>query len=132
MNCTNCGKELVEGAKFCLECGTKAAGPDDNLVLVCGNCEAIPRKGKKFCSKCGADVSATGVMKPREDSAKKQAQATAQKYAMNESPPVVNIPNNVQYQQQPKKKDSGVTVTIIMVILGILGIVFWQVVENFF
>jgi len=64
-----CGKELPEGAKFCLECGKKVGESKDNLVLTCGSCGTIPKEGKKFCSKCGADVSATGVMKPKEDSA---------------------------------------------------------------
>ena len=69
MNCTNCGKELIEGSKFCFECGAKVGTSiqDDNMVLVCSNCGIPPKEGKKFCVKCGANVSETGIMKKKED-----------------------------------------------------------------
>ena len=36
MMCKNCGNELVEGAKFCMECGTKV-----ETELVCAECGMI-------------------------------------------------------------------------------------------
>ena len=75
MNCTGCGKDLPEGAKFCLECGAKCdtaqqeSPRQENMILVCGSCGAIPEEGKKFCQKCGANLSESGVMKPAEQEA---------------------------------------------------------------
>jgi len=51
MNCSNCGKELVEGAKFCLECGTKIAQSESNICTKCGT---EFKEGAKFCLECGA------------------------------------------------------------------------------
>ena len=58
MNCTNCGKELIEGAKFCLECGTKVVIPIENPVLTCSGCGKELVAGAKFCLECGAKVDA--------------------------------------------------------------------------
>lgn len=33
MMCKNCGNELVEGAKFCMECGTKVESAESNTVV---------------------------------------------------------------------------------------------------
>ena len=48
MTCSNCGTELEEGAKFCLECG--APVPQTKKCIHCG--EELPLKAK-FCPACG-------------------------------------------------------------------------------
>ena len=47
--CPNCGAELFENAKFCMECGT--AIPQNKRCLKCGM--ELPPKAK-FCFGCGA------------------------------------------------------------------------------
>lgn len=47
MLCSQCGKEIPEGASFCCWCGTKYAGK------VCAMCGAKLRSGQLFCHECG-------------------------------------------------------------------------------
>lgn len=49
--CTNCGEELPEGSKFCLNCGEKVEKVDNNMVC-CPECGKLVLKGK-FCLECG-------------------------------------------------------------------------------
>ncbi len=51
--CAQCGKPLVEGAKFCLECGEAVAQPGEKTCPACG--ENTPEG--KFCMKCGASLA---------------------------------------------------------------------------
>ena len=51
MMCKNCGNELVEGAKFCMECGTKV-----ETELVCAECGMKLPLNAKFCMECGTKV----------------------------------------------------------------------------
>ena len=51
MNCTNCGKELAEGIKFCPECGTPV--PKNKF---CTSCGTKLEPGAKFCPECGTKV----------------------------------------------------------------------------
>ena len=46
--CKNCGSELQEGAKFCMNCGEKVV-----LGTVCPDCGATIPEGAKFCMNCG-------------------------------------------------------------------------------
>ncbi len=54
MYCKNCGKEMVEGAAVCTNCGV-AAG---NGTAYCPNCgkETVP--GAAICTNCGAALTA--------------------------------------------------------------------------
>ena len=49
--CSNCGAVIVNGAKFCNECGQKVA-PVQVETIVCPNCNNTVVKGK-FCPECG-------------------------------------------------------------------------------
>lgn len=49
--CANCGEELPEGSKFCLNCGEKVEKVDNNMVC-CPECGKLVLKGK-FCLECG-------------------------------------------------------------------------------
>lgn len=51
MKCKNCGKDLPESAKFCLECGEKV-----EQELVCPSCGTILPLDAKFCLECGASM----------------------------------------------------------------------------
>ena len=52
--CINCGKELVNEAKFCSECGAKK--PAGEPLYKCDKCGWEPEDPKnppKFCPQCG-------------------------------------------------------------------------------
>ena len=54
MNCTNCGAELHDTAKFCSECGTATA-------LACPNCGEAISAADKFCSECGHNLDSVSA-----------------------------------------------------------------------
>ena len=55
--CPNCGSQIPENAKFCIECGTKVEMHKQNTVI-CPNCKQTVIKSK-FCSECGFKISTT-------------------------------------------------------------------------
>ena len=55
--CSGCGAQLLEGAKFCVNCGAKA---EPNLPPCCVSCETTLPEGAKFCLHCGEAVQETG------------------------------------------------------------------------
>lgn len=72
LRCKNCGKELVPGALFCLECGekvpaseddpipeiqTKLIKPDEYRVRFCHYCGYKLMENSRFCSNCGAEIN---------------------------------------------------------------------------
>jgi class 3 adenylate cyclase len=52
MNCSNCGAGIVEGAKFCSQCGFA-------LTKRCPSCGAAYTSGSKFCAECGTRLGET-------------------------------------------------------------------------
>lgn len=50
-NCTKCGKPLMPGAKFCMECGEKVVILPPGMIK-CPNCGEVIAEGK-FCPQCG-------------------------------------------------------------------------------
>ena len=52
VTCPGCGAQIPEGAKFCLECGTKIEQLAPN-EMICPSCGKKTMKGK-FCMSCGA------------------------------------------------------------------------------
>ena len=51
IKCPNCGNELPDNVKFCLECGTKIVSLADH-EMICPACGKKTSKGK-FCMECG-------------------------------------------------------------------------------
>jgi class 3 adenylate cyclase/tetratricopeptide (TPR) repeat protein len=49
--CSSCGTAVLEGAKFCLECGSA-------LLQTCPTCGASHTPGQKFCAECGTGLGA--------------------------------------------------------------------------
>ncbi len=69
-NCSNCGKQLVEGTKFCNECGAKVNSSDtqnktDRKVMYAGEIYKCPHCGEVLnafltnCSSCGYELRGT-------------------------------------------------------------------------
>lgn len=52
--CSNCGEKIVEGRKFCPECG--GIPVLKTLPQECPNCKAKTIPGKKFCGECGVEL----------------------------------------------------------------------------
>lgn len=52
MECPNCGSEVPEGSKFCLNCGQKIETEKKEDMVKCPKCNAYVPKGK-FCLECG-------------------------------------------------------------------------------
>src|SRR4051812_27508403 len=50
--CANCAAQNPDGAKFCMECGSK-------LELRCPQCSTPYNDGQKFCMECGTPLGAT-------------------------------------------------------------------------
>ena len=68
--CMNCGKELPNGAKFCLECGTKLGDIKENqtakrettyegTIYRCPNCGDILGAYESICKSCGYERRGT-------------------------------------------------------------------------
>lgn len=55
IKCSSCGMEILEGAKFCLECGAKVESQEPELEITCPSCGAKIPKGK-FCLECGCKL----------------------------------------------------------------------------
>jgi len=56
--CTNCGKPIEGGVKFCPSCGT-AAPVEPAKTVFCANCGKPIEGGVKFCPSCGAESGKT-------------------------------------------------------------------------
>ena len=61
--CSNCGKELNNGAKFCTECGTPVLSSDDQRkttydgeIHKCPNCGEILEAFAMKCPACGCEL----------------------------------------------------------------------------
>ena len=57
MVCPACESEVLEGSKFCMECGAP-------LAASCPSCGASHAPGQKFCAECGTALSATPAPAP--------------------------------------------------------------------
>ena len=76
MRCPECSADNPEGAKFCLECGTR-------LPATCTQCGALLPPQAKFCPTCGARVSrdAEAPEKPADKFRKRVGRLMPRTYA---------------------------------------------------
>lgn len=61
MFCQNCGKDNINGSKFCISCGKELFFPVTQFCPKCG--AKITASGVKFCEKCGTSL----VLSTREN-----------------------------------------------------------------
>lgn len=74
--CCNCGKELIDGAKFCFECGSPISNSDsqrktvyDGEIHKCPNCGEVLESFTPICPACGLelrDIAPIGSVKELE------------------------------------------------------------------
>ena len=63
--CSNCGKELAVGAKFCFECGTPVAKADETVrktvfsgeIHKCPSCGEVLQSLTAICPSCGYEIN---------------------------------------------------------------------------
>lgn len=67
MNCSVCGVENNENAKFCRKCGA-AIRPDESQGNTCPVCQTAQKKNAKFCQGCGYNFSIVGTAAPSTQS----------------------------------------------------------------
>lgn len=57
--CINCGKELIDGAKFCFECGSpvRKSNKNENIgkIITCPSCGENIHSFTAFCPSCGRE-----------------------------------------------------------------------------
>ena len=66
--CSNCGAQMEENIKFCMECGGKM----DPEGLKCPNCSIDLPEGTKFCMECGTKIGTAPELKPKIETAPKE------------------------------------------------------------
>ena len=54
MICQQCQAQLMEGTRFCPQCGT--AVPQPQAASVCQHCQSELPEGARFCTQCGTSV----------------------------------------------------------------------------
>lgn len=109
MYCTNCGKEMKEGAEICTSCGVRPF----RVVNNCYSCGKEVKEEQELCLNCGVN--------PR-----KQVQG---KFTTNNNLPrskgvnaflglvIVGLPQLIFFKQTTK----GITLIALMVVLGIFS-----------
>jgi hypothetical protein len=61
IECSDCGKEVSEEAKFCPHCGERF---DDPSSCPNPNCDAKPSKNSRFCAECGWNLKTETYIVP--------------------------------------------------------------------
>jgi len=118
-NCSNCNKELKDGAMFCDSCGAKVAA-----ATFCPNCGVQVNDGLAFCPDCGTALAATNT----DTSANTVTDATADTtdtaaYPPQDAEPVQQevLPTNTKGKFPIKKLlIPGVAVIAVVVVVAIL------------
>lgn len=88
--CTKCGHQLVDGAKFCFECGTKVNGSQipyaeqrksvyDGEIHRCPNCGDILDAYESVCETCGYERRGTKAASSVQELAQKLEMLEAQR-----------------------------------------------------
>lgn len=98
--CSQCGRELADGAKFCFECGNQVAAAEEIRRTVfsgeihkCPQCGEVLNAYEAFCGTCGYEIRGSGVSESVQKFAEQLKTATTeyQKATIIQGYP---IPNN--------------------------------------
>ncbi len=132
MQCSYCGSDVKEGAKFCRECGkeiiVKTEALNSSLCSACGN---VLDEGAAFCNECGHKVSNESNETENVSCPKCGKQLSENALFCGECGTTLasKITRTQKNVQSPKKKRDGglivLIVILIVVLLGSGGTVFW-------
>ncbi|MFR1833701.1 MAG: DUF6591 domain-containing protein [Lachnospiraceae bacterium] len=85
--CSNCGKQLNSGAKFCAECGTPVSNAESKRKTVfegdihkCPHCGETLKAFETICPTCGAELRGTSSSSAISTLAEKLENATSDKH----------------------------------------------------
>lgn len=65
MNCSNCNEVIIDGAKFCSNCGSPVI-----TDIRCPTCKTINSANSKFCKNCGKGLIDNNVAEVKEEGVK--------------------------------------------------------------
>ncbi len=122
MQCSNCGSEVREGAKFCRECGSEIVWKTEVLnANVCPKCGNTLEEGALFCNNCGCRIAQEENVKyctccnsPLKEGALFCGECGT---AVND----VAVNDKAAENKPEKKKDKGLIFLIVLLIVVILG-----------
>lgn len=90
-NCSNCGREILAGRRFCGGCGQPVAeiiqpAHPQQTGQICANCGETIAESKRFCKKCGKPAGSAITTVPIESSAYEPMKSLSTNSASEESP----------------------------------------------
>lgn len=143
MRCPNCGADVADSKKFCLQCGAKLVLPVP-LTAKCSKCGTELAPGKKFCGVCGtpsASVDSRNSAAPPGNAPLSHARASgapsgsassaAPARALESRTPLPRTglsrpPVAPRLPREPIKLPSPKTVALVCVgLVAVLAIAFW-------
>ena len=116
MNCSECGEDLPQGARFCSGCGRRVP-----KTIACPQCDAQVAEGARFCFNCGAGLAksaaspakvepvlqAPAVEEARSESATPSTEAP--KETVVRQPPPVPMPSTPKRTVTPPPRPAAAT-----------------------
>ena len=102
--CMNCGKQLPDDAKFCVDCGTPTEAPTSKkqveqagTVYKCPNCGEVLESMTAVCPACGYEVRNVKASNASKDFSEKLSALTSnnQKISLIQSFPIPNTKEDV-------------------------------------
>ena len=103
--CSNCGKELAVGAKFCFECGTPVGKADETVrrtvfsgeIHKCPSCGEVLESFVDVCPACGYELRGTSTSKSVREFAIKidSAQTDMQRINIIRNYPIPNTKEDI-------------------------------------
>ncbi len=114
MNCSVCGNEILDGEKFCGNCGTEV-----KREIFCSNCGNKLMPEQKFCTQCGTpaereDLRSKDARKKGAKKRKKQSGANGRFKSKTVTKALEEVPGNVI----DKRKRADIAKIISMYALG--------------
>ncbi|MBQ8681453.1 MAG: zinc ribbon domain-containing protein [Bacilli bacterium] len=64
-SCSRCGNKMIEGVKYCLNCGNEVEVVTEKKGKECLHCGSKVIEGIRYCLNCGADVDVNGCKKDK-------------------------------------------------------------------
>lgn len=125
-NCTNCGREVADGKRFCAGCGqsiallTTTAEPEP-VAPSCASCGAALAPGKRFCARCGHPVVTAVPVVQAEPEEAGNAPDDLLPAVISATSDEMTAPDG-----HPNRNTTGVIVIAAMVMVAVCGFLAWN------